>query len=74
MFVKKSLDKKPGCAAEITPMAPSFATAPAKEDKLMPTPIPPCIIGIGIVKSPIWSGFSFINVTLLFTKPLLILK
>ena len=56
----KSSSKYPGCAADITPIAPSFATAPASYDKLTPTPIPPCIIGTLATKSPIVNEFKFI--------------
>ena len=56
----KSSSKYPGCAADITPIAPSLATAPASEDKLTPTPMPPCIIGTFATKSPIINEFNSI--------------
>ncbi len=37
----KSGSLYPICAVEITPIPPSAATAPAREDKLTPTPMPP---------------------------------
>jgi hypothetical protein len=37
-----------------------LATAPAKEDMLIPTPMPPWIIGTGAVKEPIDNAGNFI--------------
>ncbi len=54
-FLAKSGSNIPIAADEITPMAPSFATADAKPDKEIPTPIPPWMIGTCTSKSPIFS-------------------
>jgi hypothetical protein len=39
-------------------MPPAFATAPAREDRLIPTPMPPWITGLFAVSLPITSGFN----------------
>ena len=56
-FFEKSGSRKPICAVEITPIPPSLATLPARLERLIPTPIPPCITGIFNFKSPISNGF-----------------
>jgi len=57
-LVVKSGSLKPIWAAEIMPMPPAFATAPASLCRLMPTPIPPWMIGFSTTKSPITNGFN----------------
>ena len=37
----KSGARQPGWAAEMTPIPPDLETAPARDERLMPTPIPP---------------------------------
>ena len=49
----------PICAVDIIPIPPSAATAPASFERLMPTPIPPCMIGIFATMSPIRRAFNF---------------
>jgi len=38
-------------------MPPILATAEANPERDMPIPIPPCMIGTGIFKSPIFNEF-----------------
>ena len=58
---KKSGSRNPICAVEIIPIPPAFATAPAREERLMPTPIPPCMTGYFAIKSPITNGLIFLT-------------
>ncbi len=58
-FVKKSFSQIPIPAAEITPTPPSLATAEARDDREMPIPMPPWIIGSLIVILPIFNPFIF---------------
>ena len=48
---------KPKPAHDITPTPPSFATAEAKPESEIPTPIPPCITGVFISIFPIKNDF-----------------
>lgn len=50
---------QPGWAAEMTPIPPALATAPARDERLMPTPIPPWMMGYLAVRFPI---FKFGNI------------
>ena len=61
---RKSGSLNPGCAAEMTPIAPSLATAPARPDKLIPIPMPPWIIGIEAVSSPMRNFGNFITASI----------
>ena len=40
-FLAKSGSLKPICAVDMTPTPPAAAAAPARPDRLTPTPIPP---------------------------------
>ena len=51
--------RQPGWAAEMTPIPPALATAPARDERLMPTPIPPWMMGYLAVRFPI---FKFGNI------------
>lgn len=51
------LYKRPRPAAEITPIPPSFATAEAKPEREIPTPIPPWMIGMRAFRFPIVNVF-----------------
>ena len=50
----------PNPAQEITPTPPWFATAEAKPESEMPTPIPPCTIGVGMKRPSIFNGLKFV--------------
>ena len=67
-FSLKSGSRKPIWAVEMIPTPPAFATAPAREDRLMPTPMPPWITGFSITRSPITNGFIF-SIIFLLERP-----
>ncbi len=48
-------------AVAITPIPPSLATEEASEDIDIPTPIPPCMIGIFATRFPIFKFFNLIS-------------
>ena len=50
--LSKSGSRKPIWAVEIMPIPPAAATAPARPDRLIPTPMPPWITGISACNSP----------------------
>ena len=55
---KKSGSLKPIWAVEMIPIPPAFATAPARDERLIPTPMPPWITGYSAVSGPIFNGFN----------------
>ena len=50
--VKPSGSRRPIPAAAMTPTPPAFAVAAASRDREIPTPIPPCTIGILATRLP----------------------
>ena len=53
--------RQPGWAAEMTPIPPDLETAPARDERLMPTPIPPWIIGYFAIRFPIFKFGSMLK-------------
>jgi len=61
---------KPIPTVEITPMPPIFETANASPEREIPIPIPSCMIGTGIRKSPMLKDFNMNYLTLIAISPL----